>query len=429
MKAFFLIDTPLAAEIACLLAQQLYQDNKHCQLVAFIMEPGYFYASFAGLVDKLVKEDNINVVSDKDYPKFGRVKMLDAISPDIYICIEDNVTLEFDFLLAAKYHNLPTLRIQPGILGEFPFTWRNISLVTHLFANAKRIFDSYKRIWETLGESGRNPLYRSRFILVHLWTVFRRKTVNNCDKVAVSGGLTKEFFIKLGTPADKIVITGLPRMDSINIENTVNDLFIKKLEKDKKGKKVVLYLPDVAAEHKMITFDLQRESIHRVISSCKQMPEVLLVIKPHPGEDPNYYNAVAKDLNSDAMIYKGTNLYDLIRTSDAVITGISTTGLETLALNKPLVSINLHMRGCYFPDTWEFIPYIGRGVAFGVHHLDELPDAIKGALYDEEERSKMMTRSARFVYDYLYKLDGKASQRVANLIIKMVENKIKQVGR
>ena len=424
MKAFFLIDTPLAAEIARLLAQRFSQDHKQCQLVAFIMEPDYFYTNFAGPVDKLAKEDNITVASEKDYPEFGRVKILGAISPDIYICIEDNVTLELDFMIAARHLNLPTLRIQPGILGEFPFTWRNIALVPHLFTNAKRIFNSYKRIWETLGESGQNPLYRSYFILKHLWRTFRRKTVNNCNKVAASGDFTKELFIKLGTPPDKIVVTGLPRMDAIVAESTAKDGFIKKLERGKKGKKVVLYLTDIAAEHKMITFKLQQESARRVISSCKQMPEVLLVIKPHPGEDPNYYDAMAKDLNSDALIYRGTSLHDLIRASDAVITGISTTGLETLALGKPLISINLHTRGGYFPHKWEYIPYIRSGVAFGVHQLDELPDAIKGALHDEGEKKKLGARSIRFVYDYLYKLDGKASQRVADLIIKMAKGKI-----
>lgn len=423
MKAFFLIDTPLAGEIAYSVAVQLSQESKRCQIIAFLMKPDDFHEKFQPTLDKLTQASNITVASEKDYFKCGRVKILRTIKPDIYITIDDTDPLEADFLIAAKHLNLPTLRIQPGITGEFPFTWRNLKVVANLFTRFSRILNEYSRIWETLGETGRNFWQRGYSIFSHLVMRFRRKYVSQCDKVAVSGDFTRELFIKQGTPPGKIVVTGLPRLDSLVSENSRKDEFTLQLELLKRDRKIVLYLPDFAAEHKMVSYKAELDTTCQVINSCQEFPEVLLVIKPHPGETPEFYSSIVSNLKSDALVYKGVNLHDLIRTSDVVITGISGTGLETLALRRPLININLHTRGGYFPHKWEFIPYISSGVAFGVHHLEELSGVIKTALYNNEEREKLIVRSSDFVYQHLYKQDGKASERVADLILEMANGR------
>jgi len=418
MKAFFLIDSPLAGEIAYSVADQLSQESKRCQIIAFLMKPDDFHEKFQPTLDKLTQASNITVASEKDYPKCGRVKILRTIKPDIYI-----TTGDADFVIAAKHLNLPTLRIPLGITGEFPFNWRNLKVVASLFTKFSRIPNEYSRIWETLGETGQNPLHRSYFIFKHLWIRFRRKYRIQCDKVAVSGDFTRELFIKQGKPPDEIVVTGLPRLDSLASESSTKDEFTLQLELLKRDKKIVLYLPDVAAKHKMVSYKAELDTTCQVINSCQEFPEVLLVIKPHPGEAPEFYSSIVSNLKSDALVYKGVNLHDLIRTSDVVITGISGTGLETLALHRPLININLHTRGGYFPYKWELIPYISSGVAFGVHHLEELSGIIKTALYNNEEREKLMARSSDFVYQHLYKLDGKASERVADLILEMTNGR------
>ena len=419
MKAFFLITSPLGGEIAYSVAAQLSQEAKRCQIIAFLMKPDDFHEKFQPTLDKLTQASNITVASEKDYPKCGRVKILRTIKPDIYITTGDVGPLELDFVIAAKHLNLPTLRIQLGITGEFPFTWRNLRMVASLFTKFSRIRNEYSPIWETLGETGQNALHRSYFIFKHLWMNFRFNYSNQCDKVAVSGDFTRELFIKQGVPPDQVVVTGLPRLDSLVSESSRKDEFTLQLELLKRDKKIVLYLPDFAAEHKMVSYKAELDTTYQVINSCQEFPEVLLVIKPHPGETPEFYSSLVSNLKSDALVYKGVNLHDLIRTSDVVITGISGTGLETLALRRPLIIIHLHTRGGSFPYKWELIPYISSGVAFGVHHLEELSGVIKTALYNNEEREKLMARSSDFVYQHLYKLDGKASERVADLILEM----------
>jgi len=423
MKAFFLIVSPLAGEIAYSVANQLSKESKRCQIIAFIIKPDDFHEKFPSTLDKLTQASNITVASEKDYPKCGKVKILRTIKPDIYITTSDVAPLELSFVIAARHLNVPTLRIQLGITGEFPFTWRKLKVVASLFTRFRHILHEYSPIWETLGETGQNALHRSYFILKDLWMNFRFNYSNQCDKVAVSGDFTRELFIKQGTPPDEIVVTGLPRLDSLVSESSTKDEFTLQLELLKRDKKIVLFLTNVAAKHNMASYKAELDTTYQVINACKQCPEVLLIIKPHPGEAPEFYSSIVSNLKSDALIYKGVNLHDLIRTSDVVITGMSGTGLETLALRRPLINIHLHNRGGSFPCKWELIPYISSGVAFGVHHLEELPDVIKTALYNNEEKEKLMARSSDFVYRHLYKLDGKASERVVDLILEMANGR------
>lgn len=430
MKVFFLIDTPLAGEIALSLAGHFSRAGTECNVVAFLMRPAYFRQKFPHVISKLGTVPNITLASEEDYPGSGRVKILRTIKADIYVTIDDADPLEADFLLAAKHLGLPTLLIQPGIIGHYPFTWRNLKLVLNLFTRFSGILTEYRRIWQTLGETGRSLPGRCNFVIGHLTMRFRRKSVFSgaCDVIAVSGDYNKQLCVKQGFPPHKVVVTGLPRLDSIDKPSQDTDEFTKQVEQLRTDMKIALYLPSLAAEHKMQSYKVQMETTRQVISSVRDMQGVRLVIKPHPGENPQSYRSVVNELASNALVYAGSNLHDLIRTSDVVVTGISGTGLETLALDKTLVIINLATGGGYFPPGYEYIPYISSGIAFGVQSLEELPSVINAALHDEAEIAKRRSMSAEFVYHHLYKLDGLASKRVADLILEMVAARKATVG-
>jgi hypothetical protein len=56
-----------------------------------------------------------------------------------------------------------------------------------------------------------------------------------------------------------------------------------------------------------------------------------------------------------------------------------------------------------------------------VYKASDLIPAITAALYDEKTRERIKTEGERFVYDHAYKQDGKATERVASLIEKMIK--------
>jgi hypothetical protein len=53
--------------------------------------------------------------------------------------------------------------------------------------------------------------------------------------------------------------------------------------------------------------------------------------------------------------------------------------------------------------------------------LDELARAINNVLYDEGVRAELAEARKHFVYEHAYLQDGLASQRVADLITRMID--------
>jgi hypothetical protein len=420
MKVFFLVDTPLAGDISSSVSRQLLTAAEQCEFIAFVTDPRHLQQRSQHTVNRHIGA-GITVTGKEDYPGCGALGILRAIGPDIYVTIDDIDPLESDFLMAAQHLEIPTLLVQPGIWGEQPFTWRNLKLVLNLFTRASAVFGDYRRIWTTQREMGRDPFRRSVFIFRHLAKRFyRARSIGHggCTRIAVSGDFARDLLIRQGISPDNVIVTGQPRFDSAVSQNGEKDTLIRQLESTR-GKKIVLYLPDHAAGHKLKSYSSHLEAVTTVVTSCRQLPEALLVVKPHHGQSSESYKSIVEGLGYSALIYNGSNLHDLIRASDVVITGISTSGLETLALDKPLIIMSLRAGSGYFPRGFEYIPYVSSGVALGVHHPEELPAAIRSALHDSDTREKLRSNTSQFLYHHVYHLDGKASERVANLILDM----------
>ena len=105
-----------------------------------------------------------------------------------------------------------------------------------------------------------------------------------------------------------------------------------------------------------------------------------------------------------------SNTYEQIFVCDLLITRHSTTGLEAVALNKPVIVLNLD-------DGTDYAGYVKEGVARGVYKDDDLTTAIKELLQDDTYLAK---NRDRYIEKYLYKIDGKAYERVVDVIENML---------
>ena len=72
-------------------------------------------------------------------------------------------------------------------------------------------------------------------------------------------------------------------------------------------------------------------------------------------------------------------------------------------------------------ETNEESMYVSSGIAIEVKKLEELISAIKDVLYKGEVREKLAEARKKFVYEHAYIQDGKATERVVNLIEQMIE--------
>jgi len=220
--------------------------------------------------------------------------------------------------------------------------------------------------------------------------------------------LTKNSIYK----PEQVVVTGQPRYDILYHADKIYDKekFIKKYK--------------INPDHKIILWTTQchglseEENIKNfkaVFETMRNLKDVTLVIKQHPGEGRRYTKMIGKYLNkyklNAVVMPKDSDTYEQIFVCDLMMTRHSTTAMEAVALNKPVIILNLSGE----PDPVE---YVKEGVALGVYKEEDLKPTIEKLLKDDSELAK---NRKRYIEKYLYKIDGKATERVVKLIGEMIE--------
>ncbi|MFC1926570.1 UDP-N-acetylglucosamine 2-epimerase, partial [Chloroflexota bacterium] len=241
----------------------------------------------------------------------------------------------------------------------------------------------------------------------------------SASKVAAWGQITRDWLVREGVSPDKIVITGGSRFDA----------YLKKSKSPNNGKgEIVLATQFTAKSTYFANIHLSpREDemlLYSVVTAMKEFPDKQLVVKLHPSEKAVerkkriIENAAQEAKVDNVTVVRSADLNEMLINADVLITPWSTVGLEAMILGKPVIQVNLSKR----PDTPSFITqYADSGAAIGVSRVEDVAPAIRSILTDSEVRQRLEDGRKKYVYEYAYKQDGKASQRVADLIISMIE--------
>jgi len=227
------------------------------------------------------------------------------------------------------------------------------------------------------------------------------------DKITVWGNSSRRALIKKTVPKEKIIITGASKFDNIG---KFNEEITKNIAREiglDLSKKYVLFTTQ--------NIPLIEETVKHLCIAVKSISGLQLVIKTHPAEYSikNYQQIIKK--SGVKGIVTSKYLYYLIEGCSAMITVASTTGLEALIMEKPLITLN------FFGKT-DPMPYAESGSAIGVYKSEGIAPAIKSILEDQNVRKELSKKAKLFVYDQCYEMDGKASERILNLIKEMTSH-------
>jgi glycosyltransferase involved in cell wall biosynthesis len=226
------------------------------------------------------------------------------------------------------------------------------------------------------------------------------------DYFCVSGPQAESVKQNVFKDTKRIIVTGQPRFDILaRADESFDANRIRRKFGLAKDKKVMLLATDTHGQ----PVEENRESISAIYDAANSLRDTQLVVKLHPAEDqeaPLY----KENRSYTPVVIKGSrNISELLYVCDAMITKSSTTTLEAAILNKPIIVLNLSGK----PDV---MPYVEKGIALGVYRKEDLIPAIKDALHNREAREKLARCREKFVYEYAYIQDGRASERVADLI-------------
>ena len=228
------------------------------------------------------------------------------------------------------------------------------------------------------------------------------------DKTAVYSPLDKELLLDVGHyPPDSVVVTGSSRYDILNHADKIYDK--TKIYEDlglEQNKKMVLWTTQTHG----LSIEENIWNISAVYNTVKSLGDIQLVIKLHPGEDQRAPLYKKNKLIEPVIVDGKADTHALLYACDLMITRHSTTATEAVALNKPVIILNSSGE----PDP---VGYVKEGVALGVYKGKDLKPAIEKLLKDDSGLAK---NRERYIEKYLYKVDGKASERVVGVICEMI---------
>lgn len=203
-------------------------------------------------------------------------------------------------------------------------------------------------------------------------------------------------------PEKSIVITGQVRTDIIPKLQSVDKRWLENYLDD--GRKLIVFASQPQPDPKQ-----RMQAALDVFSSVKDLNDVFLIVKLHPGErnDVDYYNKLAKQANcSNYKLIYDIDLFLLISACDILITCYSTVGTETVYFYKPLI--------IHDPLKVDMQSYHKEGVAFQATNDKELKEFITKILNGELNINK--EAYDRFISAYAYRIDGKSGERCLNFI-------------
>jgi CDP-glycerol glycerophosphotransferase (TagB/SpsB family) len=111
-------------------------------------------------------------------------------------------------------------------------------------------------------------------------------------------------------------------------------------------------------------------------------------------------------------ILRDINLYELLYASDLVILSYSTVAVEAMRMQKPVISLDLM-------SLHESVSFIKSRVAIVVNNADDLLTSIQKCLALGPDVQEIVNKAKSFAEQQLGALDGRASERIVSVIMKV----------
>jgi len=303
-------------------------------------------------------------------------RLVERETPDFILVSSEHGIIQKSIMVAGKMKKIPTLALQHGTIGTV-----------------------HKGYLSWKGSISKSGDISSPFCPIP-------------DVTAVFGSYYVDLLTKMGDyPPDSVVATGQPRYDAL-VEASrrySRDEFCRKLDLNPQKKVVLVMTENMPIPDGKIF-------LKAVLRALKNFVGVQVVIKPHPAEVGEWYVDVVGEEDIKATILaKNADTYEALYACDLFVGSYSTVILEGVILGKLGVTAFLSKRKDPTPYFREVTPR--------VYREEELGPEIRKALYDNTVRERLRQTGAKFVFEHAYKMDGKATERVTNLMEKMMEKR------
>jgi hypothetical protein len=227
------------------------------------------------------------------------------------------------------------------------------------------------------------------------------------DRTAVFGQAALRLLVEMGgyDPAS-LVVTGSPKFDDLIASARGRD---RQAARSRKGAGAHDRLVVVASRYRGIrsTNPAIGPAFPGLVRALEAMTDVVAVVKPHPAEGAEAYQADLRGARRVRLAAPGEDLLELLHAADALVTVESLSAVEALVLGRPVVILQM-------PTNLRAL--VDAGVALGVPAGTDPTEALRRVLFDPGTREALEAARRRYLSEVAAGVDGGATRRILALI-------------
>lgn len=237
------------------------------------------------------------------------------------------------------------------------------------------------------------------------------------DTITVIDNTQLEIMIEDGFPPEKLVVTGNPHFDSLDLKSaqfTGEDRHEIRARNGVHEERFIFYAAHVQKKYEKMYGFCDLHVLNVLDEGLREIDyEVATVVKMHPAASIEEQELITKYVEGmrNTRIASADSAQDLALASDLVVTAFSTVGIEALLMGRPVVSLQPGLSGENF---YRFVTERGL-VPVGFTH-DECTDLLRYVVDDDAYRHLLAENAKSF------KTHGGATERVVSLIYEQIKD-------
>jgi len=386
--------------------------------------------------DKILKQktNGLSIYDIHDFP--NAVSILHTTKPDCVVVTNTTDAIQSSLIIAAKFLKIPVATIYfhsydfqglTGLstpvqnfkesLGKF-FSNQTSTDKEHQkksFRRGKFILYKYNFLKKTRKAISGNNLNALLFTLkeIFIQTLGKSKNYNELSELhLLSDNSWLKPLTNLGISKEKLIVTGNPYWDELfqKLEE------IKYKHTQKKSNINILVITDALVEHGVWTPKKRDAFLGKLFDELKKETNISFSIKIHPSsEDRYYYETFFHERKTKIRIFQREDLWDIINDFDVVISyGCTTAHTELVLMGMKILLLDAEVNSLYARLVKEGL---SSGIVLKCESFSNIIPSIHKLLENKIEITKNLIKER----NQLFQSDGKASERVANAILKIVK--------
>lgn len=246
------------------------------------------------------------------------------------------------------------------------------------------------------------------------------KGLHVVDKILVYGPTHRCDLVSSGISEERITVCGAPYLDAPFPAYTPVSSKIRSFLNLAPGERYVLVA--TSGPGYSVSLSHHRKIIRALMELSAAMPQIKFVAKLHRKDRLEHYSSADFQVSKSRVIVVPndhpalpSDIFEWLRSACVLLTGGSTTAIEAMALDIPVITMD-------FADELGHVDFINEKATLHAKSAEELRRKLDDVLLQSIEARRTLLTARKFVEGQFGNVDGRSSLRCADAIVDLMKS-------